>query len=1235
MKASNSRRQAGVAKSGWLVALLLLGGGFVKPDLARAADGELDPSFGSGGIAQPPGVWVTLPYTSAGLAMIRQSDGKLVRAGGGDVSDGRTFRIVRYNSSGSLDTTFGGTGKVMTRFTNVSFGEGNYATANALVQQTDGKLVAAGFAGKSGDADLALARYNTDGTVDATFGSTGQRTTHLGSGNDIVNAMVLQSDGKIVVAGSTTSGASSAICLARYDAAGNLDASFGNGGIVIKPIGVQAAANAIVLQPDGKLIIAGSADANLVLARYTTDGALDATFGVAGVVVTSIGSGAVANAVVLQSDGKVVAAGYALDPAAPDHPEMMAVARYHANGALDSSFGSAGIVASRLGYRDVLNAVQQRADGTLLIAGKTVASSTATSDFVVARLTSAGALDPSFGSGGKVVTSLGINDGADDLLVQPDGTTVASGTTSPGSGWGMARYTAGGVLDTTFGSSGRVSTTVETPEDFIQSMVQQNDSKIVALTRTFVMRFTADGALDPTFGTAGKRQIYPTPRFTDKDSIIQQSDGKLVVAENGADGGGAPTAVDTVRLRRFTATGANDSTFGTGGQVTLKADDYVFFSRVLQQPDGKLVLAICQLSEVPSLLARFNTNGSLDTTFGDAGLVRIADLRIGAAIGLPNGKLLLSSGNFDSGPNIQRLNADGTLDTSFGIGGRVVVESAETALVPVQTMILQADGKPVVLGWKLLSAYDESQMAAFWLMRFTADGAIDASFDSVGVVTIPAAYDNRATISAVQQSDGKIVVAAGLRHGGAFKDITLARYTTSGALDTSFGSGGFLVKSLSSWDDATSGLIVQPHRVVAGGYGLDPYGNQVPTLLGFAVAICGDGIVAGRESCDEGANNGQFGSCCSSACAPAAAVLPCRASAGPCDAVDYCTGTSSVCPSDLKSNAPCRPASDVCDVAESCDGLSDDCPADVKQSAGILCSDDGNPCTVDTCDGIASACQHTAGNAGAVCRASAGECDVPETCTGSSTSCPANIDPACTHTPTLTPTSTATPTPTSTATFTSTASSTPTSSSTSTATSLPTATSTLVPPSATPSPTPTATPFAGCPMSPRTDCDLPGRSTVIWKDSTNDAQDKVTVRFRDAVPPRALSDLADPTAGADYAICLYYDAALEVALVVAPGAPWQQRPRDRGYTFRDVSASQSGVSLLRVVAGRNGDARSSRADARGRGMALGDPIVPVPDVVTSVTVQLVTEARCWSDTYGKPFLANRSRSKGALFRLKR
>lgn len=271
--------------------------------LAQAA--SLDPTFGSAGTTS-----TAFGNYGAAARVVIQPDGRIVTAGQDALGD---FALARYTTSGALDTSFNGTGKVTTTPSGSCSGQ-----ARALALQADGKIVVAGTScpNFTSTRNFTIYRYNTDGSLDTTFGSSGKVTVNFYAGASEAYAVAVQG-GSIWVAGYAGSG----FALARLTSSGTLDYSFGSGsGTVTSAVGTSSAfANSLVIQADGKPVLAGYASSGgtvFALTRYTTNGALDTTFGAGGKVLTNVGgtftgNSAIATSLAIQIDGKIVAAGYA------------------------------------------------------------------------------------------------------------------------------------------------------------------------------------------------------------------------------------------------------------------------------------------------------------------------------------------------------------------------------------------------------------------------------------------------------------------------------------------------------------------------------------------------------------------------------------------------------------------------------------------------------------------------------------------------------------------------------------------------------------------------------------------------------------------------------------------------------------------------------------------------------------------------------------------------------------
>jgi uncharacterized delta-60 repeat protein len=388
--------------------------------------------------------------------------------------------------------------------------------------------------------------------------------------------------------------------------AGALDTTFGQGGIVLTHFGFFSndQGQAVAVQPDGKILVAGSggsANSMFELARYNPNGSLDTTFGQGGKMSTSFGPGAdSANALALQSDGKIVVVGSAYMGAATGTD--FAVARYNADGSLDTSFGQGGLVTTNftLNYTDVAQGVALQADGRIVVVGHTNGGAATGDNFAVVRYNSDGSLDTSFGQGGLVATNFRgtSSDDAYAVAIQSDGRMVLAGTSNAAGNYdfALARYNLDGSLDASFGTGGLLTTDFAGANDNAQAVVLQSDGKIVAAgfatsgTENFALaRYNADGSLDTTFGLSGK-VMTDFLRGTDvAEGVALQADGKLVAA-----GFTYPrfSSVPKFALARYNADGSLDTTFGTNGTVTtVLAGNQDVARGVALQSDGKIVMA--------------------------------------------------------------------------------------------------------------------------------------------------------------------------------------------------------------------------------------------------------------------------------------------------------------------------------------------------------------------------------------------------------------------------------------------------------------------------------------------------------------------------------------------------------------------------------------------------------------------------------------------------------------------
>lgn len=403
-------------------------------------------------------------------------------------------------------------------------------------------------------------------------------------------------------------------------AAGDLDLTFGNGGKVSADLfGEVEVANACALQSNGKIVIAGSTAplanstnrGEFALARFNSDGTLDATFGNGGKVSTDfdVTHKDQANAVAVQSDGKIIAAGFTSFSGSDDNTDSaFALARYNADGTLDSSFGNGGKVVTNLSnpigfntyYRESINALAIQSDGKIVATGTAFLNFTQSMDFTTVRYNTDGSLDSSFGQDGKVFTNFTNstpsepNDSAGEIFIQNDGKIIVAGRVHHlAFDCGIARYNGDGSLDSTFGQGGQIATNLVRQNSGNlgkeTAMTVAANGKIIlgGFTQTdggnhfALARFEANGNPDATFGNAGQATTNLSGAIR---SLKVQSDGKIIAA------GESPNGAGDFALVQFNNDGTLDATFGNGGQITTD-----FFGRadklnaLLIQQDGKLL----------------------------------------------------------------------------------------------------------------------------------------------------------------------------------------------------------------------------------------------------------------------------------------------------------------------------------------------------------------------------------------------------------------------------------------------------------------------------------------------------------------------------------------------------------------------------------------------------------------------------------------------------------------------
>ncbi len=838
---------------------------------AFAAPGDLDATFGGTGKLRV-GVG---GGNDNGKSLARQSDGKLIVAGqSGDIS-GNGFSLVRYNTNGTLDPTFGTGGKVLTVI-------GEQSDALAVTVLADGKILAAGYALTNSANDFAVAKYNSDGTLDAAFGSGGIVTTDFNNSNDAGYAMAVQTDGKIAVVGQ--SGANSS-ALVRYNANGSLDTAFGANGKVMTVISIFSTfADAVVIL-NGKIYAAGTAN-NLsgnspggFVSCYNQNGSLNTVFGNGG--TARLDSGGANNAAVslivlaaTAGEEKIIVAGSVITNFALTTTYQSLWSFDANNGSVDSTFGSGGRTSLNVAGTTG-NAVRILSSlGTpsrIIVAGSMTAFGTANSDFLIARYLISGALDTAFDGDGIATADINSDDDGRAMLIQPnDNKIVVAGTSSKSTMFGAngissdtdfaaLRFNPNGALDTTFSGDGKRLDDLGNRSVAAKSTTVQTDGKIVAAGDNVIARFNTDGSFDTTFDEDGKAKI-PFGFIT---SAAIQTDGKIVLA---AEIGSS----NYFLAYRLNADGSPDATFDADGLATATVGTSDTSIRALAiQADGAIVLAGRTTvgtgagANIDFAVVRLLPNGALDTTF-DADGVTTTPIGVGAdqanAVAVQSDGKIVAAGyalvNSNDDFAVVRYTANGALDASFsGDGKQTTAFGAGDDIA--NAVKLQTDGKIVVAGSATVAANNSDFAAA----RYNGDGSPDAAFSGDGKLTVAIGTLSEAGSAVAVQTDGKIVIAGTTETVAGVTDFAVVRCNSDGSLDSSsfvsnssysaapnsplYGSGGKVVIDVSGGNDFANAIALDSSgRAVVIGQANGLFG--LIRLQGNAAPTAADVSVSGR-----------------------------------------------------------------------------------------------------------------------------------------------------------------------------------------------------------------------------------------------------------------------------------------------------------------------------------------------------------------------------------------------------
>ena len=381
--------------------------------------------------------------------------------------------VIVASGPGNLDTTFNYTGVVTTTV------NGKNISGTSVVIQPNGRILVAGTLQNSINQNFVVTRYLPNGKPDKTFNLTGTVIAPVGDGYLLGSDIAIQSNGRIIVAGSDDFGAGKfQIAAVRYQQNGSLDTTFANGGVL-----TTSTSNgndfgyAVSVQPDDNILIAGRLDTESAILRYTVTGTLDSTFNGDGIAKIDSISGEVYDLDI--KNDKIIAVGVAIQ----HHTSNFLVTRYNVNGKLDTTFNSIGVVTTSIttGTNDIgFNGVAVQSNNKIVAAGEGRDSNNAPV-IILVRYNANGSLDTEFNGTGVVTTSIGSGVAAAKVAVQADGKIVVVGTgiEDSKSKFVVVRYNPDGSLDAEFGDAGIVTSIFEVNGNTGRAVAIQNDGKIV------------------------------------------------------------------------------------------------------------------------------------------------------------------------------------------------------------------------------------------------------------------------------------------------------------------------------------------------------------------------------------------------------------------------------------------------------------------------------------------------------------------------------------------------------------------------------------------------------------------------------------------------------------------------------------------------------------------------------------------------------------------------------------
>lgn len=722
----------------------------LKPKAGFGNAGKVTMNFGNDG-----------PYYPECMAL--QADGKAVIGGSG---------LTRLDLNGDTDISFGFNGQIS------SLGAG-YVPGIAV--QADNKIIYGLHSDNLGILNILLKRVNDAGVIDSSFNNTGIAAI-TEDGNELyLQKIKIQPDGKILVLASASvpSQFQRNIYVARLNADGTPDLGFNSTGKIIIDISSDDIFRDIALQSDGKIIVAGSvrddiaALLNPAALRLNSDGTRDMSFSENGLLQYISGSGVFGDGIEtihVYSNNKILLAGNT-------NSDLLLI-RLQSNGKMDSSFNETGKSITDYGDFSKASRIHILPDQKILVTGTSGFFTGNAYDYTAYRFTDAGVPDPSFNGTGKVHLPLPSDETCTGSIVKPDGTVLLIGRSYLVGLINTARINTDGTFNMAHGPNGIKYASGTPTYETVNKVFKMPDGKVLTVSKKYegeldkssivLTKFEASGSPDNTFGTNGN--VFITDNGFLLETAIQQTDGKIVLAGFSRDPNSSFEYF--VALVRLNTNGSRDLSFGTSGMATLFSSmSYSTTMKLAVTSDNKIIAATYPYMEDAASISlrRFLANGTIDNSFGTGGVkevpISFTDHYLSSVALQNDGKILLSGsyyGSVLSNFYCMRLTQAGNIDNSFATGGIFESPETESGISESISVNVTKDQKIILTGYSVSSNADSIYTC---VLRLLPGGTLDPAFNATGIgkyIHSPGNFQSGLPMAVAIHPDSSIYIAGSM-----------------------------------------------------------------------------------------------------------------------------------------------------------------------------------------------------------------------------------------------------------------------------------------------------------------------------------------------------------------------------------------------------------------------------------------------------------------------------------------